>query len=190
MHLWAWPRAGSGCSPHWWRQWVSLAARSGAQGPLPEQGWQPRGPRCGGVNRKPPSRLPDLQLCWKAGHRCPGRLQGWSRLRAPGQQAGPRLPVGATRKWRLRQGVGWGDGGPTHSLPGETVKALRCFSGSVCLCGPPLPGRSRGPPLPSSPSVPFVRRRSFYYDRGESLLGPEQEAETTARPREDSQLLA
>ena len=48
-------------------------------------------------------------------------------------------------------------------------------------------------PGPSALQPPVSRTRQeevFLFDRGESLLGPEQEAETPACPREDSQLLA
>lgn len=70
-------------------------------------------------------------------------------------------------------------------------KGSTCFSGSVCLCGPPLPWRPQPGPSALQPPVSCTRQEEvLLFDRGESLLGPEQEAETAARPREDSQLLA
>lgn len=173
VHLWAWPR----------RLWVQPPLvetvgfhgnRSGAGTTSGSKGGSP-GPRCGGVNPgEPPSRLPDLAVLegWPP---LPGRLQGWSRLRAPGQQAGPPA---ACRCLEMETSPGCGlggDGGQPFSYLGDS-KGSTCFSGSVCLCGPPLPRPRRGPP-PPAPSVPHSSggRSPSIRPRRESLLGPEQE---------------
>lgn len=173
VHLWAWPTPALGAAPRWWRQWVSMAARSGAGTTSGARVAAPR-PQ---VRRCEPGNRPAASLtwlCWKAGHRCPrGGFRAGAGSGLQGSKLARRLPVGATRKWRPRQGVGWGRWRPNPFSTWETVKALR-VSLALCVCVDHLsPGdRSRGPP-PSSPQCPaLVRRRSFYSTEASPSLVP------------------